>query len=125
MMMTSCKKNAGTTGADRGTVVGVFRTQVDAERAIRDLKDTGIDENRMGVAMMDRAAAGGLMGALVGMGIPEEDARYFEQRFQAGGVLVTVDAGSRGPEAREILRASGADLDDSAYAGPERRFSAR
>jgi hypothetical protein len=230
MMMTSRKNNAGITGADRGTVVGLFRTQVDAERAIRDLKQTGIAENRMGVAMMDRAgagrrepgedsvgttspagagatagalsggilggavgllagvgalaipgvgpiiaggalasalvgagvgaAAGGLMGALVGMGIPEEDARYFEQGFRAGGVLVTVDAGSRGPEAREILRASGADLggtgparawdaeeedltgadvvgreawrgserryhDDSAYAGPERRFSAR
>lgn len=56
------------------------------------------------------AAAGGLMGALVGMGIPEEDARHFEQGFQQGGVLVTVQAGARGEDARTVLRQSGADL---------------
>jgi len=56
------------------------------------------------------AAAGGLMGALVGMGIPEEDARHFEQGFQQGGVLVTVQAGARGEDARSVLEQSGADL---------------
>lgn len=56
------------------------------------------------------AAAGGLMGALVGMGIPEDDARHFEQGFQQGGVLVTVQAGARSVAARQALRESGADL---------------
>src|SRR3954471_8462417 len=56
------------------------------------------------------AAAGGLIGALAGMGVPEEDARHFDQGFQAGGTLVTVDAGSRAAEARECLYESGADL---------------
>jgi Heat induced stress protein YflT len=56
------------------------------------------------------AAAGGLLGALVGMGIPEEDARHFERGFQEGGVLVTVQAGSRSTEARQILYESEADL---------------
>jgi uncharacterized protein (TIGR02271 family) len=59
------------------------------------------------------AAAGGLLGALVGMGIPEEDARYFEEGLRAGGVLVTVDAGTRAQEARVILEDRGADLDAS------------
>src|SRR5918911_1987969 len=45
------------------------------------------------------AAAGGLLGALVGMGIPEEDARHFDQGFRAGGTLVTVAAGNRVEEA--------------------------
>src|SRR5215208_6844104 len=56
------------------------------------------------------AAAGGLIGALAGMGVPEEDARHFDQGFQAGGTLVTVNAGARTEEARECLSESGADL---------------
>src|SRR5918994_1312454 len=40
------------------------------------------------------AAAGGLVGALVGMGIPEEEARYFETGFRGGRTLVTVEAGA-------------------------------
>jgi hypothetical protein len=56
------------------------------------------------------AAAGGLAGALVTMGVSENDAGYFEAGLRQGQVLVTVAAGSRGPEVREILGASGADL---------------
>jgi hypothetical protein len=56
------------------------------------------------------AAAGGLLGALVGMGVPEEDARHFDEGFRAGGTLVTVNAGNRADEARECLYESGADL---------------
>lgn len=36
------------------------------------------------------AVAGGLVGALVGLGIPEEDARAYEARIKAGGVLLAV-----------------------------------
>ena len=61
------------------------------------------------------AAAGGLLGALVGMGVPEEDARHFEQGFQRGGILVTVQAGDRAEIARQALAEGGADL------GPSRR----
>ena len=162
-----------------GTVVGLFRNQVDAEGAINRLKQAGFSEDQVGVAMRDRghqqelvedtgtqaaegaatgavsggvlggvigllagvgalaipgvgpiiaggalastlagagigAAAGGLLGALVGMGVPEEDARHFDEGFRAGGTLVTVAAGSRAEEARQLLRESGADLGRSA-----------
>jgi uncharacterized protein (TIGR02271 family) len=56
------------------------------------------------------AAAGGLAGALIGMGIPEEEAQYYERGFRAGGILVTVDAGARKAEARRILRNAGGDF---------------
>ena len=62
------------------------------------------------------AAAGGLVGALVGMGIPEADARHFEEGFRAGGVLVTVDGGDRAPDAAAVLRRHGADLGGGAEA---------
>jgi len=55
------------------------------------------------------AAAGGLLGALVGLGIPEEEARHFETGFQAGGVLVTVNAKNRAMEALSILERYNAD----------------
>ncbi len=55
------------------------------------------------------AAAGGLLGALVGMGIPEAEARHFEEGFRAGGVLVTVNAGPRAADAVAILERHGAD----------------
>jgi hypothetical protein len=161
--------------ADGGTMVGLFRDQPSAERAIQSLKAAGFSEEQIGVAVRDRAqqeaitegtgtqaaegaatgamggggvggvigllagvgalaipgigpiiaggalastlagagigaAAGGLIGALVGMGIPEEDARHFERGFQEGGVLVTVQAGARSTEARQVLNESEADL---------------
>jgi uncharacterized membrane protein len=55
------------------------------------------------------AAAGGLVGALVGLGIPEAEAKHFEEGFRAGGVLVTVTGGDRAPDALTILERHGAD----------------
>ena len=49
------------------------------------------------------AAVAGLAGALVGRGIPEEDADFYEQEVQNGRYLVTVEASGRALEAREIL----------------------
>ena len=54
-------------------------------------------------------AAGGIVGALVGMGIPEEEAKHFEAGFREGGVLVTVNAGERAMDALAILERNGAD----------------
>jgi hypothetical protein len=61
------------------------------------------------------AATGGVLGGLIGMGIPEEQARHFERGFSAGGVLVTVAAGERWPEARAIILANGADIGPTRY----------
>jgi hypothetical protein len=62
------------------------------------------------------AVAGGLVGALAGLGIPEEEARYFETGFREGRVLVTVDAGYRMMEAMEILERNGGDTGASPVA---------
>jgi hypothetical protein len=54
------------------------------------------------------AAAGGILGALVGMGVPEEEARYYEHEVGEGRFLVTVKADSRYDEARDVLYRFGA-----------------
>jgi uncharacterized protein (TIGR02271 family) len=53
------------------------------------------------------AAAAGLAGALVGMGIPKEEAEYYEKEFHAGNVIVTVTADGRALDAENILRRNG------------------
>jgi len=48
------------------------------------------------------AAVGGVAGALIGWGLPEEDARYYEGEVKAGRYLVTVECGY-GDDARDIV----------------------
>ena len=98
------------------------------------------------------AAARGVLGTLIGLGIPDRTAPYFEDGVRQGSVLVVVESGSRGDAARDILRFSRGDLgrgrgrqelateeaadmeeawrgserryrEDPAYGGPERRLS--
>jgi uncharacterized protein (TIGR02271 family) len=52
------------------------------------------------------AAAAGIAGALIGAGIPEEEAAEYEREFHAGRTLVTVKANGRETEARRILDAA-------------------
>ena len=55
------------------------------------------------------AAAGGLVGALVGLGIPEEEADFYNQQFESGRTIVSVHCGkARYAEAHQILDGSNA-----------------
>ena len=54
------------------------------------------------------AAIAGLAGALIGLGIPEEEATYYEGEFKSGRTLITVQAPGRYEEARDIMRRFGA-----------------
>ena len=53
------------------------------------------------------AAAAGLAGMLIGLGIPREEAEFYEGEFRAGRTLVTVKAEGKGAEAQSILRRNG------------------
>lgn len=63
------------------------------------------------------AALGGIAGALVGMGIPEFEAKRYEGRIQSGNILISVhtEDHDRSRAAREILVRAGAE--DIASAG--------
>jgi hypothetical protein len=56
-------------------------------------------------------AVGGLAGALVGMGIPEYEAKRFEGRVKDGGILLSVhcDDSAWTKKAKEILERTGAE----------------
>ena len=57
------------------------------------------------------AAVGGLIGALVGMGIPEYEAKRYEGRVKAGGVLLSVhcDTSDEISRAKDLLKSTGAE----------------
>jgi hypothetical protein len=56
-------------------------------------------------------AVGGLVGALVGMGIPEYEAKRYEGRVKAGGVLLSVhcDTSEEITRAKDVLKRTGAE----------------
>ena len=158
--------------AKPSTVVGVFKEQDQAERAVGELRRAGFRDDQIGLVARDKkgkkvvkgkakqetyaeegaltgaavgagvgglvglgvlagvipvigpaiaagtlatilmnaaggAAIAGLAGALIGLGIPEEEAEYYESELKAGRYLVTVKANRRTDEARTILRRNG------------------
>ncbi len=68
------------------------------------------------------AAAGGAVGVLVGEGIPEDEAKLYEERLKKGGLLVSVLTETRqeADRARNILQQTGAtDIAATHKARPE------
>jgi hypothetical protein len=56
-------------------------------------------------------AVGGFTGALIGLGIPEYEAKRYEGRLQKGGILLSVhcDTSDEIKRAKEILERTGAE----------------
>jgi uncharacterized protein (TIGR02271 family) len=53
------------------------------------------------------AAAAGLAGTLIGLGIPREEAEYYESEFKAGRTIVTVNTEGRYADVLAVLRRHG------------------
>jgi hypothetical protein len=56
------------------------------------------------------ATAGTIIGGLIGLGIPEDEARTYEGEFRRGRILVTVEDGLRSEEVAEVLRRHGSTV---------------
>jgi uncharacterized protein (TIGR02271 family) len=53
------------------------------------------------------AAVAGIVGALIGLGIPEDEAEYYEGEVMEGRTLVTVTAGNRVSDVKAIIERHG------------------
>jgi len=69
------------------------------------------------ISAVGGAAAASLVGGLIGMGLPEHEAQYYEGEVQSGRFLVTVHAAGRYDEAWAILQRNGAYNHQSQAAG--------
>jgi hypothetical protein len=58
------------------------------------------------------AVVGGVVGALESTGVPHDEARYFDERFRSGGLLLTVraDGTAEYDDARRIIERHGGDI---------------
>jgi hypothetical protein len=57
------------------------------------------------------AAAGGLTGALIGMGLPEHEAKFYSEEIGQGGILLGVYThDDRSGQAKKLLEAAGAKI---------------
>jgi hypothetical protein len=52
-------------------------------------------------------AVGGILGAMQGLGVSEDEAKYYESKFDEGKAIVAVRAGDRSGEAGDLLRRHG------------------
>jgi uncharacterized protein (TIGR02271 family) len=99
-------------------VVAVFDDRAQAEQAVNELENAGFSNDQIRFAGHG-ASSGGILDSLkslftgqdtgsvyndlVSMGMPQDDASYFQQEYEAGRSIVTVLAGERMQEATAIL----------------------
>jgi hypothetical protein len=82
-------------------VFGIYSSGEHAERAADTLIGAGFASG----------SVGGLLGALVGMGIPEYEAKRYEGRLKSGGAFLSVHCDTAGQisRAKDLLKSSGAE----------------
>jgi uncharacterized protein (TIGR02271 family) len=115
---TSTTTKAGDTYAGEGAIAGILTglglgalAGLGVLSGVIPVIGPAIAGGTLGVILSNAAVGGGLVGlvgALVGAGVPEEEATYYHEEFQAGRTIVTVTADGRSAEATTILRRNGA-----------------
>lgn len=91
---------AGTMGTNREMVTGLFRSRDDAEQAYGSLTGRGYTRDDVNITMSDEArrlhfgdaTPDSELGdrALLGMGIPEDRAVYYQAGINEGGIILGV-----------------------------------
>jgi len=111
---------------ERSTVVGVFTEPGLADRAIDELERAGFRDDQISLSRHEdtdrnvgivgritsllselKGSDRSIVKRLVSMGVPEEEARYYQGELELGRTIVTVEAGDRREDALEILRSNG------------------
>jgi len=115
---SDAKSTTGDTYAEEGGIGGVLAglglgalAGVGVLAGVIPVIGPAIAGGTLGIILSNAAAGAGvagLIGALVGYGIPEEEAKYYHSEFEAGRTIVTVNADGRVDEANAILRRHGA-----------------
>jgi hypothetical protein len=105
---------------DRLIIIAVFADREFAQRAIDQLKLAGLTVGQMALAAHDEtitarelgsegnkdAARGGMVGALIGMGVPEDDAGHYQFEYNSARIIVVVQAGDNQQKVLHILQSS-------------------
>jgi hypothetical protein len=107
--------------AMRSTAIAAFAARAEAEQAVRGLLEAVFEPDQVGIVLPDAVApaagsketgltalwAGAMFRSLIGVELPADEVRYYEETLQEGRTLVMVRAGDRYPEAMQILHRCG------------------
>lgn len=97
---------------NRSFVIAVFQDNNQAQQAIKDLLDAGFSRDQIRYSV--RQGGGGIADDLVNMGLPQQEASYYDNEFQQGRTVVTVNTRDRQQQAYDLLmRDGGYDLNSS------------
>lgn len=104
--------------------IGVFRDRSLAEQAVDQLRHAGLRDDEISIwghgasmggflgtlrnRLSNSADAGTISSSLTGMGVPQEDADYYQHEVDAGHVIVAVHSYGHSQQANDILYRSGA-----------------
>lgn len=107
--------------ANRSTAIGAFSSRAAADQAVCALLEAGFGADQVGIVLpaVEPSAlrseqhgptallAGEMFRSLIGVRIPAEEVRYYEEALQEGRPLVMIRSESRFPEAIDILNRQG------------------
>ena len=111
--------------ANASTVVGVFKSRAQAERAVEALQQTGFSDEQImfaghgpssTVGILDQLKSlfagqntptGSVVNDLISLGVPAEDADYYQHEYEAGHSIVIVTTKGPRQEAIDILASCG------------------
>ncbi|GCE05211.1 hypothetical protein [Dictyobacter aurantiacus] len=90
-------------------VIGIFQDEIQAKNAVDALKSADFRYDQVGVAMSSSMnATSNLQADLVNLGVPEEQAHYYDEEYKSGKIVVSIRPDGRDSEVQDILTRSGA-----------------
>ena len=105
---------------NESVVVGVFKDRSQAERAVEALQQTGFSDDQILFAghgpstggILDRLkslfagrepVSGSVVNDLISLGVPEEDADYYQREYEVGRYIIMVTTDGRRQETIKLL----------------------
>lgn len=89
-------------------IIGAFQTENEAGNALEALQNAGFAREQLGFAGRESGAVTNtLLNDFMNLGVPQEQASYYDNEFKAGHPIVSVRADGREQEAMNILQSNG------------------
>ena len=93
------------TTTNRAFVVGVFQDEAQAQQAMNDLMSAGFSKDQIRYSV--RKGGSGITNSLENLGLPEDEATFYNGEFESGRTVVVVNTRDRQQEASQILSRDG------------------
>src|SRR5260370_10812698 len=100
------RRNTRMTFTNRSLIAGAFTDEAQAQQAVADLQQANFSEDQSRYSV--HKGGGGILDSLIGLGLGQEEARYYNREFLNGRTIVTVKTTDRQQEAADILQRHGA-----------------